>query len=438
MKKYNINISFEKRDLVWISELPSNWKHQRGKWLFKKEQRSVRPIDEIVTAFRDGQVTLRKNRRVVGFTEADKEHGYQGVRIGDLVIHEMDAFAGAIGISDSDGKSTPVYSVCTPKGRHIANSRFFMYFLRDIARAGYIQSLAKGIRERSTDFRFNDFGNILLPLPSIEYQNKAVDFLDIELLKIDELIKKQEYLIKLLKEKRHALISYAVTKGITKNVKMKDSCIQHLGEIPATWEIVKLKHIAKILPSNVDKKSIDGESSILLCNYVDVYRNESIDSTIDFMRATATNDQINKFTLIKNDILITKDSEDPFDIGIPSIVSETLENVICGYHLAIIRCSNDVFSTYLKRVIESSFVKYYFATNANGLTRYGLGSYAIKNLQIPLPPEEESAAIGKFLDEKCNKIDQTISISLKMIEILKEKKQSIISNVVTGKINVID
>jgi len=110
MKRYE---EYKSSSIPWINELPAHWTIQRAKYLYQKEQRPVREEDNIVTCFRDGTVTLRKNRRTTGFTEALSEFGYQGIRKGDLVIHVMDAFAGAIGVSDSDGKGTPVYNVCT-------------------------------------------------------------------------------------------------------------------------------------------------------------------------------------------------------------------------------------------------------------------------------------------------------------------------------------
>src|ERR1700685_3166374 len=96
----------------WLGPVPSHWIIERAKWLFERMDRPTRDSDEVITCFRDGVVTLRKNRRMRGFTESIKEIGYQGIRRGDLVIHAMDAFAGAVGVSDSDGKGTPVYSVC--------------------------------------------------------------------------------------------------------------------------------------------------------------------------------------------------------------------------------------------------------------------------------------------------------------------------------------
>ena len=110
----NPDVPLKDSGVEWIGQVPEHWDVQRSKFIFKKIERKVNEEDQIVTCFRDGQVTLRANRRTEGFTNALKEHGYQGIRKGDLVIHAMDAFAGAIGISDSDGKATPVYSVCLP------------------------------------------------------------------------------------------------------------------------------------------------------------------------------------------------------------------------------------------------------------------------------------------------------------------------------------
>ena len=109
MKRY---ATYKPTGIAWLPQIPEHWNLVRGKNLYQKMQRAVNDTDEVITCFRDGTVTLRKNRRTKGFTESLKEFGYQGIRKGDLVIHVMDAFAGAIGVSDSDGKGTPVYSVC--------------------------------------------------------------------------------------------------------------------------------------------------------------------------------------------------------------------------------------------------------------------------------------------------------------------------------------
>lgn len=172
--------------MPWISSMPVHWEALRAKNMFIRQNRAVREEDDVVTCFRDGTVTLRKNRRMTGFTESIQWSGYQGVRNGDLVIHVMDAFAGAIGVSDSDGKSTPVYNVCTAKLD--INNHYYAYLLREMARTGFIQSLYRGIRERSSDFRFEVFADLFLPLPPRDEQDQIVRYLDWKVSQINKLI----------------------------------------------------------------------------------------------------------------------------------------------------------------------------------------------------------------------------------------------------------
>ena len=157
----------------WLGRLtPQDWKIFRAKFIWKKENRPVHPDDSVVTAFRDGQVTLRENRRSEGFTFAIKEIGYQRVFKGDLVISAMDAFAGAMGISESTGKCSPVYSVCSPV--KLVEQKYYGYLLKDMAQKNYILSLAKGIRERSTDFRYAEFGDTLLLRRQIKIRHNQI------------------------------------------------------------------------------------------------------------------------------------------------------------------------------------------------------------------------------------------------------------------------
>lgn len=187
MKRYS---EYKDSGIQWIGKIPSHWKIQRAKNMFKKEKRDVRPEDEVITCFRDGQVTLRKNRRTIGFTESFTEYGYQGIRKGDLVIHQMDAFAGSIGVSDSDGKGTSVYHCCTPKGNF--DTRYYAFLIRIMAYSGYIQSLYRGIRERSSDFKFPVFGNQDLVVPPFAEQQAVVDYLKVKTSKIEQYVTERE------------------------------------------------------------------------------------------------------------------------------------------------------------------------------------------------------------------------------------------------------
>ena len=208
----NPNVPMKDSGIPWIGQIPAHWEIKRAKYMFRKEKREVRPEDKVVTCFRDGQVTLRENRRTTGFTESITEIGYQGIRKGDLVIHQMDAFAGSIGVSDSDGKGTSVYHCCTPKGAYLPE--YYALALREMARTGFIQSLYRGIRERSSDFNFQTFGKQFLPVPPEKEQQEIVEFIHSRTAKIDKMIAALNNEIDRLVEYKQRLISDVVTGQI--------------------------------------------------------------------------------------------------------------------------------------------------------------------------------------------------------------------------------
>lgn len=188
MKRYD---EYKETEIPWLNSMPAHWEEKRAKYLFKKENRLPEENAEVITCFRDGTVTLRKNRRTTGFTESLKEIGYQGIKKGDLVIHQMDAFAGSSGVSDSDGKGTPVYSVCTPIVEDV-NTSYFAKVVRYMGLNGFIQSLYRGIRERSSDFRFDTFARQILPLPPLPEQEKIISYLESKTLYIDAYVAERE------------------------------------------------------------------------------------------------------------------------------------------------------------------------------------------------------------------------------------------------------
>lgn len=209
----NPDVPMRTTQIPWLNEIPSHWNERRAKYLFVKENRPVREEDDVVTCFRDGQVTLRKNRRTEGFTESFKEYGYQGIRKGDLVVHQMDAFAGSSGVSDSDGKSTPVYIVCTPVDDNVYTP-YFALILRRMGLNGYIQSLYRGIRERSSNFSYDVFCAQLLPVPPIEEQKAIVEYIQRKARSIDEMIANLKEEIDFLSEYKQRLIADVVTGQI--------------------------------------------------------------------------------------------------------------------------------------------------------------------------------------------------------------------------------
>ena len=215
----------------------------------------------------------------------------------------------------------------------------------------------------------------------------------------------------------------------------RPSGVEWLGEVPEGWEVQYLKRLCHVFPSNVDKHTHPEEIPVRLCNYTDVYYNDRIDSSLEFMAASATQDEIDKFALRVGDVIFTKDSETADDIGIAAIVAEELPGVICGYHLSIARPNADVDGRYVKAFFDSAAAKAHFEVSANGLTRVGLGQYAIDNLPIPFPPLPEQQAIARFLDREVAKLDDLVAEQRRLIALLAEKRQAVISHAVTRGLN---
>ena len=217
--------------------------------------------------------------------------------------------------------------------------------------------------------------------------------------------------------------------------KYKDSGVAWLGDVPEHWNVKRLKYVCNVFPSNVDKKSYDDGIPVRLCNYTDVYYNETINEQMELMTATATAGQIAKFTLRAGDVIITKDSETADDIAIPAYVPTDLPNVVCGYHLSMVRVKNDNVGLFIKRLFDGRYLKSKFEVLANGLTRVGLGQYALDNVEIPLPSAAEQTTIANFLDHETRKIDALIAEQQQLIVLLAEKRQATISHAVTKGLN---
>ena len=227
----------------------------------------------------------------------------------------------------------------------------------------------------------------------------------------------------MLKEQRQAVIENAVTS----NDDDKNN----------NWEFKRLKFISDLRFSNVDKHTVEDEKIVRLCNYTDVYKNDYIINSMDLMIASASDSEIEKFQVLKGDIIITKDSETPEDIAVPTYVKEDLDNVVCGYHLALIRADEtQILSEYLFRVFQSKKINSHFNIRATGVTRVGLSLGDISGVYIPFPKsKEEQAQIVSHIKTETAKIDQAIAKAQKEIELIKEYREAMIAEAVLGKFN---
>jgi type I restriction enzyme S subunit len=223
-----------------------------------------------------------------------------------------------------------------------------------------------------------------------------------------------------------------VIDGLMPYPTYKDACAPWLGDVPEQWGVLRQRNTVTMLVSNIDKLTAEGELPVRLCNYVDVYKNDRITASLSFMHATATTDEVERFRLQFGDVLITKDSESWTDIGVPALVEYTAPDLVCGYHLAILRPREGVLDGgYLLRALQSQGVAVQFRMSANGVTRYGLSHDAIKSVLLPIPPLPEQVGIVRFLDHADLRIRRSIVAKKKLIALLNEQKQAIIHRAVT-------
>ncbi len=411
----------------WIGMIPYDWKCERGKYILKYMQKPIKENDDIITCFRDGEVTLRSNRREDGFTMADKESGYQGIDVGDLVIHGMDGFAGAIGISDSRGKASPVLNVVDTE----QNKRYVMYFLRSMAYNNVFLALATGIRVRSCDLRWNKLAELYYPIPPLEEQNRIVDYLDAQCKEIDMLLTDIQTEIDTLEEYKRSVITEKVTKGLEPDVRMKDSGIEWAGEIPHDWNKIKIKYATIEI-----KKGISP-------NYTEVEKTKIINQAtfskgfFDIENIRFANDDFNQSRgkVQRNDVLLATTGG--------GVLGKTYYFDEEGEFLA----STDV--AYLRvdtSKLLAKFLYYCLTINytmfndlmANGSTNQThFDMLSLFNMFLPLPNIKTQNIIIDYLDKKCLEIEDIIAKKKQQLEILNQYKKSMIYEYVTGKKEVV-
>jgi type I restriction enzyme S subunit len=430
--------AYKDSGVEWLGAIPAHWEVKRLKFTVTMNpdvlDEATRPDYEMLyvdVGNVDSTGTIQ-NAKSLRFENAPTR-ARRKIRAGDTILSTVRTYLKAIAFVPDPPDNLIVstgFAVLRP-GRNVA-PKFLWRLVQSQQFVDAVVSYSEGVGYPAINP--SRLGRLVAWLPPLPEQRAIAAFLDRETAKIDALVEKKERLIALLQEKRTALISHAVTKGLDPTAPMKDSGVEWLGEIPAHWEVKRLKRLASVRLSNVDKKTLEGEEPVLLCNYIDVYKNERITRSLEFMPATASKEQKKQFALRVGDVLITKDSESWTDIAVPALVAEDLDGVVCGYHLAHIRPNRDCDGAFLSRVFAAIGPRDQFHVAANGITRYGLSSDAIRSAIIPPPPPPEQRAIAAFLDRETAKIDALIAKVREAIERLKEYRTALISAAVTGKI----
>lgn len=429
--------SYRQPKMRWLPSVPEHWNEQRAKTFFREaDERSETGQEELLSVSHLTGVTPRSQKKVTMFKAASYV-GHKVCRPGDIVVNTLWAWMAALGASRHTGLVSPAYGIYRPRNADSFNPGYLDYLLRTRAYVAEYIGRSTGIRASRLRLYPNQFLDIPLLQPPRPEQDQIVAYLRAQDAHIARFIKAKRELIKLLTEQKLAIIDRAVTRGLDPNVRLKPSGIEWLGEVPEHWEVASIKHIADVRFSGVDKHSNDDETPVRLCNYTDVYKNERITADMDLMRATATAAEIARLTLKAGDVILTKDSETPDDIGVPAWVPEDLPGVVCAYHLGLLRPRPQrVLGEFLFRSIGSTRTAQQFHVLATGVTRFALGKHDVKNAIIALPPVEEQQAICRWIVEECQPLDEAIARAEEEIQLIREYRDRLIADVVTGQIDV--
>ncbi|HBR1763499.1 TPA: restriction endonuclease subunit S [Klebsiella pneumoniae] len=434
MAKYKAYPEYKDSGVEWLGEVPNHWKTVSISRLFSRVKRTGYTEKELLSVYRDYGVIPKSSRDDNNNKPSEDLSPYQLVEPNDLVMNKMKAWQGSIAISEYEGIVSPAYFVYKPNNVlfELAHPRYVHYLLRNPIYVTQYLSRSKGIRVNQWDLDPDEFRNIELLLPDKTEQEKIYCFLDHETAKIDDLIAKQQQLIELLKEKRQAVISQAVTKGLNPDVPMKDSGVEWLGEIPSHWEMKRLAYLGSARngltysPENIT----DQESGVL------VLRSSNIqNSSLCFDDNVYVNSIIPEQFLVKeNDLIICSRNGSRNLIGKNALISKDAEGMAFGAFMAIFRSP---LNTYIFWVLNSPLFDYqsgsFLTSTINQLT---IGN--LNTMEIPVPTLKEQKEIAQYLSRKNDNFIALINRVKDSIALLQERRTALISAAVTGKIDVRD
>lgn len=435
MKKYD---KYKDSGIEWIGKIPESWQVKRIKQVTKYEiggtpSRTKMEYFEgenlwVSIADLNGKDIINDTKEKIT-DKAIEDSNCKKIPKGSLLY----SFKLSVGLTAFAGQELYTNEAIAA---FLPNSKMNLNYLRNIVTGGFENNARENIYGAKL-FNQRTLNDAPLISPPNEDQIIISDYLDEATKKLNKVIENKKRQIELLKENRRVLVQETSFTGTKKALDYIHTEDRWVGRIPQHWSMRKLKNVAIMVFSNVNKKIEIGEQSVFLCNYMDVYKNDYINNTLNFMSATASEQEIQKFLIKKEDVLVTKDSETPEDIAISALVTEDTKNVICGYHLALIRADKKVISgKYLFQLFQSDSFRAQFTFASNGVTRFGLGLYPFNNALIPVPTMPEQLEIIKFLEDITSKFKKSTQIIEQEISALEEYKKILINDVVTGKMKV--
>ena len=427
---------YKKTNVDWLTEVPAHWNIESCRGILTDRNERNEPLinENYLSLMANIGIILYEEKGDVGNKKPEDLGKCKQVYPGDLVINSMNYGIGSYGLSKHRGVCSPVYIVLTPKLNKV-EERYAFRILEIKKFQQYAQSFGNGILEHRASISWDILKNIGLPLPPIEEQRKILQFLDIEIAKIDNLVKDQERLIELLKEKRQAVISTAVTKGLDLKIKMKDSEISWLGEIPDHWSLERIRRFVKLNPSKSELGPLDKTTEVSFLPMEAIGEEGSLSLEI----TKPVSEVESGYTYFREgDVTVAKITP-CFENGKGAVMKGLHNGVGFGTTELIVTrpIEEKVTSNFLYRLFSST----YFRKNAEG-SMYGAGGQKrvpddfIRDFQTGLPPIHEQIKITEFLDYETEKFESLIKEAALVISLLNERRSALISAAVTGQIDV--
>lgn len=430
MGKYQGYPEYEDSKVQWLPDLPQHWGIERIKRMLRLKRTLVGKKSseyQLLSLTLKGIITRDISTGEGKIPESFDT--YQEVEKNDLVfcLFDMDETPRTVGLSALDGMITGAYNVygCLDKCYPAYASYYFLHIDKFKGLRPFYTGLRKVVRSET-------FDNIEIPCPPYEEQTQIANFLDHETAKIDTLIEKQQQLIKLLKEKRQAVISHAVTKGLNPQAPMKNSGVEWLGKVPEHWEVTRIKYLADLTPSKDEvKDNLNSE-----CSFVPMEKLKTDSLKLDEVRLVG--DVVGGYTYFKNgDILLAKVT--PCFENKNMAIAQDLKNGI-GFgssEIYVLRPKQKALTEYIYyRLQEDTFIDLATGemTGAGGLKR--VPSDFLTNFKVALPDPTECSEIVMYIKHWTKKYDQLISAALVQVRLMQERRTALISAAVTGKIDV--
>ncbi|WP_110974205.1 restriction endonuclease subunit S [Acinetobacter sp. WCHAc060042] len=436
MAKYQTYAEYKDSGVEWLGNVPQHWALVPCRAVVDHivEKNSNNALDNYLSLMANIGVIKYEDKGDVGNKKPDDLSKCKIVRKGQLVINSMNYAIGSYGMSPYDGICSPVYIVLQAK-KDVFLERFALRIFENTPFQKYLATFGNGILEHRAAINWEDIKNKYVPLPTLDEQKNILDFLDHETTKIDHLIEKQQQLIELLKEKRQAVISHAVTKGLDPNVLMKDSGVEWLGNVPEHWDVRQLRYLGSCQNGiNIGAEYFGSGSPFI--SYGDVYRNTALPKNFEGLVQSTENDK-KIYSVIRGDVLFTRTSETIEEIGFSSTCLRDVKHATFAGFLIRFRPNENIFyPEYSQFLFRNQLLRAFFVKEMNLVTRASLSQELLKKLPVVLPSYEEQKNIAEFLTKKDGNFEQLIINANKTINLLKERRTALISAAVTGKIDV--